>query len=119
MIYSLPRTCGEASLPWTPGEGEVFFPFDFIPPEAGGFLNSRGRTAAPAKRKEKRRRRANTWTHVTAGTSGTRQPERQHQLRRTWNRPSRLLRPCAAASISVSFSRTWELAPPTEIPPYL
>lgn len=34
MIYSPLRTCGEASLPWTPGKGEVSFS-----PFAGGFLN--------------------------------------------------------------------------------
>lgn len=63
-------------------EKSPFLPLPFIPPEAGGFLNSRGKTAALAKRKEKRRRRANAnaWTQVPAGTSGTHRPERQHRL---------------------------------------
>lgn len=103
----------------------------FIPAEASGFLNSPARTAAPAKGSKTRSGRNDSAQTPPQSSSDAASASERHQTHRapvwrrqkrfvrTWTGPSRALRSRTAASISVSFRRTWELTPPTEIPPYL
>lgn len=121
MTYSEAGTCGNSSLPWTPRKtGRNNSPLlPFIPSEAGGFLNSPARTGVPAQtraggRNPRKTRGIKMRDHEAPPVYGT-----QNRFARTRNGPSRFLRSPITAPISSSVRTTWELTPPTEIPPYL
>lgn len=122
VIYSEAAARYHGHLGKTGRNKATFLPF--IPSEASGFPN-KNRCSRPEKRENRfsiTRRRRNPrnirWIDLTdrevLPVYGS-----QNQFIRTRNGPSRFLRSPITASISPSVRITWELTPPTEIPPYL